>query len=560
MNTKTVRNQKPTVRDRKTIDKPYAHAPEDALNGCAVEPPQRPKRWWYWLIPLSALSLIYVSAMMHAGFLCGDETCAVHLSRMSPKQLYQWILFDSYPMAWPLVLKAYTALFGSSDISIRLLGLSVQVGILTSVIVFARKSNTIPLYTTTCLLFLPAFVNHTSSARAWGLGILTITMFYTSINAYVANASRRDFLLSIAFGVFAVQSTYYNSVLLFAILVSIAAFHRQLIPSLLLIGAVCGATMLPYIPVFTAAHSHYADLHVKYGLADFLAKLSETLFPDTANIFRLGWVIAIGFGLYSAWKSKNFAEILLIAVAIICYYAFLLQLHYQTNPWYYLPLVAVVALALDRTAGRHHPKYALAMCAVVIVLEFPFAYRSSTEAQTNMNLILDDITARAADGDLVVLSPWHAGELFNYYYKGKGELLAVPNIPVNQMFVTRWDLERDWIETNKVPDVTYTVDRIRRTLASGHTAFVVSSADWGYLHKPAPTLPEINSAMPNLPLSFYYSFVLNEQLVNFVQSPTLGATFSVMNMPREGVSQNAYFNLALLAAAPPEGARPLRIR
>lgn len=502
----------------------------------------------------AAVLMIYVNMAFHSGTLCGDECCAVNLAKMKVPEMCHWLLYDSYPIGWPMLMKVFCSVFGYSDFSIRLLGLIVQCLMLGAVAYYHRSFKIFPKVTFCCFLLLPAVINHTSSARAWGLGIATLIFFYTTFRLWMRGDGVQYFLASILTGILAVQSTYYNSVLVFAIVVADVLTTRDTIRNMraMIVGVAAGLTMLPYLTIFARAGDHYKNLKVHYGLWDFVIKLAETATAGWSHPVVTAWVViailsaAVTGVLWhaSGGKSCRFHPAV-IALSLPCFFGFLWSLHYTTSPWYYLPLICLVCLSLDSIIENYPVKWMSAV-TVIFLLELPPAYHASCEAQTNMGTIIGFVNKNAVDGDLIVLSPWHTGEMFNYYYRGRGELMAVPHIPVASMTVTRWDLESYFVNPFKEPETAFYRERIRQTISNHGTVYLVSTAEWRSRHFDAPSLEQLTNALPNQPMSFYHSFIMDWQLVNYVQSST-NMNFQLMENPKEECSPLAHYSLVILS-------------
>lgn len=481
---------------------------------------------------------IYANVAFHAGALCGDETCAVSLAQMPFREIIRWIGFDSYPILWPVVIKIFCGVFGYSDAAIRCLGLLIQFGILAALVAWWRVSGFFPFVTVAAFCLLPATINYTSCARAWGLGIATLILFWIRFRLWERGNTRSLFWL-IASGILAAHSTYYNSVIIFSVLVAweIRCRDWRAMGACLAIGV----TMLPYLPIFISAGSHYKNLHVSYGFTDFASKLLQTAMAAGDGPFWFVWallavalVVAIhkkGFG-FHAWS---------IVIAVPCYFIFLASLHYTTNPWYYLPLLCLVCLCADVLAK--HWKWLCPVAVTLFLLEVPIAFHASRDRQTNIEDVISVVKKESVSGDLIVFSPWHTGEMFRHYYHGPASMLAIPHIPIHMMFVTRWDLESPFI-TDAEPSIDYAAARIQETVASGHRVFFVSTTDWSGLHALAPSLSQLRLAVPNQCESFYHSVVLNEKMVNFIQSCPQRVT--VPSLKRDHVSPLSFYTLAIL--------------
>src|SRR5690349_10297719 len=106
----------------------------------AVAPTTVPKR--DLVRTLELLAAILLSAMMiffllvrvsHAGALWRDEAATLQLAQMPTiGEITANFQHEAFPIPFPLLIRGYTAVFGSSDASLRWLGFAVGIGILAA--------------------------------------------------------------------------------------------------------------------------------------------------------------------------------------------------------------------------------------------------------------------------------------------------------------------------------------------------------------------------------------------------------------------------------------------
>src|SRR4029077_6514813 len=152
--------------------------------------------------------------------------------------------------------------------------------------------------------------------------------------------------------VVAVQSFYYNAILIFAIcmggfVVSAHARRWNLFRSLLLIGGISALSLLPYLPVFQRSKSwtpmfQYPELWRGLGLSWFCSNLGQTLnaaAPWGVWIWISLLLVAFAFAVYrlfgkggpgSELTRADLAVFSLtgLVVGIVGYYLFLRRLQY----------------------------------------------------------------------------------------------------------------------------------------------------------------------------------------------------------------------------------------
>ncbi|MDP9121796.1 MAG: hypothetical protein M3O15_10610, partial [Acidobacteriota bacterium] len=154
---------------------------------------------------------------------------------------------------------------------------------------------------------------------------------------------------------------------------------------------------------------------------------------------------------------------------------FLLVLSYTPRPWYYLPLLAVLASALDTLCGGLAGRFVslrvarLAAAVLVVALLAAPTARRMRMRQTDMDLVARQVERQAAAADLVVVNPWFHGVSFNRYYHGAAPWITVPEIAEHR--IHRYDLVKAKLAASApIDDVR---DRIAWTLSGGHRVFWV---------------------------------------------------------------------------------------
>src|SRR5207244_12413251 len=108
--------------------------------------------------------------------------------------------------------------------------------------------------------------------------------------------------------------------------------------------------------------------------------------------------------------------------------------------WQFVPLIAVVALAIDVVlGGTRSLRWARAGVAVLATaLAFPVSMDRVGIRQTNVDLIAQYVHTAAQPGDLILVNPWYVGITFNRYYRGPVPWMTLP--PMEDLTVHRYDL------------------------------------------------------------------------------------------------------------------------
>jgi hypothetical protein len=159
------------------------------------------------------------------------------------------------------------------------------------------------------------------------------------------------------------------------------------------------------------------------------------------------------------------------------YAGFLLILSYPIEPWYYLPLMAVLAVVLDgilalKVENSMALRLASVLLAVLIALLVSGNVWQETRIRTtNVDLMTRQLQTLSMDHDLVVVYPWWLGISFSRYYKGQTEWVMVPDIQDRQM--TRSDLVKAKMLDNR--SIEAILEKITATFKNGHTVWVLGN-------------------------------------------------------------------------------------
>jgi hypothetical protein len=182
-----------------------------------------------------------------------------------------------------------------------------------------------------------------------------------------------------------------------------------------------------------------------------------------AEDVRLFAVLALGLGIAAQLLFQEF-------------------LGYTPRAWYDLPLLALVACALEplvaalcRTPLARLARIALAVALAAAML--PYELPRLRLRLTNADLVAHRLASAAAPDDLVLVSPWYYGVSFNRYYRGPASWMTLPDLPEHD--VHRYDLVKAKLAApHPIDDV---LAAVQRTLSGGHRVWLV-----GQLRLPPP--------------------------------------------------------------------------
>jgi len=502
--------------------------------------------WWRWigqlewvaamLIMIMAIAL-HIRFVTHVGGTWRDEANSVHLVTLPGfTEMFQFLDYDSFPILFFALLRGWLGIFGAdNDMALRALGCITGLAVLGALWLNARAFRIRwPVLSLALIGLNPMLIRYGDSARAYGLGIFLILLTFRSFWRLVDKPSTPDtrrVAAAAVLAVLSVQCLYYNSVLLLAIAagaVAVAARRRawKTVGLVLGIGLLAALSLLPYVPMMRRMSDWTFMVSYPADLPWLWKRVSEVLgSPDPLGVWLwlsllflgVGAVaIVVGAGLWRRFVRRQalsetldtdpphsvpdailFATGALI-VGIVGYAAFLRALHYYTQPWYYIALVAFVACALEVIFGAWLALAKHRLLPVVLrsgrlftgVALLCFTLLPDWEEMpirhTNVDLVAARIRPLASNGDVILVPRWECAIPLSRYYRGPAEIITIP--PIDDHRFHRYDLVLRQMAT---PDPLQPVlARLEEALRSGHRVFLA-----GTLPLPVPDHP-VTSPLP----------------------------------------------------------------
>src|ERR1700720_3767889 len=378
----------------------------------------------------------------HAGGLWRDECAVVQLAGMpSVSDVLRNFQHEAFPPLFPLIVRIYTMVFGTSDTVLRIFGFCVGCLLISAFWINSRLFRSdVPLVGLGLMSLNTTFFVWGTTMRGYGLGSALIVLIFGCVaNLLLASNPQRTIIAMLAC-ILGVQVLLYNSVLLIALSASavvIALFQRRFKHALVVfaISAIGIISLLPYVPAYLRARDW--NILVRGAPTSYsLWKHFEVALGNPGYSIPAAWyAIAVGlagvfiFRIYRARGMKPDPQQLLIWFAIsVCVlsvtgcYVFLRVLGYTTSVWYYLAFICVVAAALDLIASSLCMADWLRLFRLgfgsAALIAAPFAdWSAITERQTNVDVAAQTAGTRAAANDLVVVVPWQFGIPFQRYYR-----------------------------------------------------------------------------------------------------------------------------------------------
>ncbi len=344
----------------------------------SLRPPDRPRgARWYGIIRRSEFGLCvavticvlacHFAFFQHRGGLWRDEVQIVNLG-VSPTYADFWkdLAIDTFPALWPATVKCWSLVAGSPDGSLRILGLLVGLAIVGCVWIAAwQLGRGFPILALVLFALCPTVIRYGDTLRGYGLGLVFLLLMYAQVWKAASEPSVRHFVLGLITALLAVHAMYFNAVVLLALGAASAAIglrRRTWRPVLAVaaIGLLAAVSLLPYADPL-ARQKRWHDI-IGYDVsASFIAqKISESM--NTAGAFAV-WVwlgvavLAVAAAIYTAvrmafGRGNGRYDAGLYAGSVIIagsagYAAFIFATRQPTNIWYYMPLMAFLAVSFD---------------------------------------------------------------------------------------------------------------------------------------------------------------------------------------------------------------------
>ena len=448
-----------------------------------------------------------------AGALWRDEVSTVELAtRPTYADVLRSLSLDSAPALYPTLLRLWSSPWtGEQDGPLRTFGFGVATAMLGAIWVTGRTLAAGPP-----LLALAVFAAHAGmlqtagSVKPYGLGGLFIVLAFGAIGRLTAAPRRRALLYALTVAILAVQTLYHNAPLILAVCVAgfaVAAVARERSAALAVLatGVVAAVSLLPYVGVLLASRSWRPLNQSELGARALLVRSSEMVTEGSWPLAAL-WAAAavlVVYGVVRALRRSSSDDpasrthvlyaALVIVAATSLHLGFLKLAGRVPQAWQFVPLIAVVALAIDVVlGGTRSLRWARVGTAVLATaLAFPASLDRVGARQTNVDLIAQYVHTAAQPGDLILVNQWYVGITFNRYYRGPVRWMTLP--PMEDLTVHRYDLLK--LRMTSAEPLAPLYGAIQGALESRHRVWLVG----GLLFPPAGYVPPVLPPAPGLP-------------------------------------------------------------
>ncbi|MDQ6623680.1 MAG: hypothetical protein M3Y86_09380 [Verrucomicrobiota bacterium] len=445
----------------------------------------------------AALALMHVVLLFNRGPLWRDEICSLALATQPTwGGFWNSLALDPCPPFFFVLLRGWAAMVGHADFALRLLGFLIGLACLAAFWMSARLvGRRTPLL---CLLLLgmsPNMVIWGDSLRGYGCGIFWIVLAFGFFWRLAERPTPLVVLGAIAVSLGSVHSLYTNSLLIFACAMAAAVVclrRGQLARAALImsVGAVTALSLLPYLPLFYKTAEWAAFSRINFTFFESFWMLGFALLGVRYFAFWL-WLVLIIAGLGTAWRMQlrkqaatapaatrdlSFYVLLAAGLGFAATMIFFRLVGWGTNVWYYLPMLALVALSADSSLDlsghwKLWPLARVATAAVGIAFSAPLLFKATEIRATNIDFVADVIAKHATPNDLVIIWPSADGVTFQRYYQSPNKWLTVPqaaHIPA----LPGDDIIAPFRQPNSLKPI---VDQISATLQNGGRVWLAST-------------------------------------------------------------------------------------
>ncbi len=457
---------------------------------------------------------LHVVVLLHSGGLWRDEVGTLNTGTLPTlSDVWSKMQFEGFPILWFLVLRGWISLgFGETDLALRVLGLIIGLGIAGSLWLVGRNLEVrFPLVSLVLIALCPTIL-WGDTLRAYGLGVILILLTMGALWRAIEDPVPRKMLTSLVIAVLSVQCLYHNAFLLFALCVGGAAvglYRRRwkLVLFPLGVGAIAALSVVPYFVIVVETWTWNIVIQQPISIPQILSKFRQAVDPSDLFLWVL-WSFLLLFAVFvfaralvssSRGRTGERADLMLfllvsMSVGIVSYGTFIRILSYPTQVWYYLPLMVVLAVIVDKmtdvvckkkTIGRY-----MRVVSIAVVAAFVFAgsWNVAHERKTNIDLIAAKLGSIAEKDDFIVVFPFYYGVTFDRYYKGATRWVTLPDLGDHQFH--RYDIFKD--KMRQVDPIGPVVEEILQTLKRGNRVWWVGRLvflRWGEVPADLPPAP-----------------------------------------------------------------------
>ena len=416
----------------------------------------------------------------------------------------------------PLLVRGWMVLVGQHDFPLRLLGVLIGLCLVAAFWVTAWATRRPPLLSLVLIGLNTLAIIYADSLRGYGVGSAAIVLLAGGMWSFLQKPTWRRAALLAGVALLSVQALYQNAVLVFAICLGawLVCWRRKDFSAavkIFLAGACAAVSLLPYWPLLAGMPQAGTILRRGFQPDVVWENIKAIIaFPlaEYAGVWLLllaGLLVAAGLGgrRRPAETAADRVELSVFAAgttlaALVAFTLFLWYAALLTQPWYFLPLLALLAVCFDfglaplLFLGRFRAVGAGLLLATALI-GVMFSQRDLDWQFTNMDQLAGQVRAQADAQDFVLVTPWYCGISFERYAPAGTHWQTLP--PLADHSTHRYDLvQAQMLNPHPLAPV---LDQLAAALQSGHRVWIV-----GNLALPAPGGP-MPADLPPPPLKQY---------------------------------------------------------
>ncbi|HLW36630.1 MAG TPA: hypothetical protein VKS98_13330 [Chthoniobacterales bacterium] len=512
------------------------------------------------VLSLLVVFLLVVRAT-HAGALWRDECDSLELARMPGlADIVHNLKFTSFPILFPITVRFFTSLFGTSDASLRCFGLLVGVGLLAVAWFNAKNRGDVPLILPALVGLNVTFLTVGTWIRGYGLGSVLVTLAFGLTVLFIAHPTVLRLVLMFVCYIASMQSLYFPAAIVPAFLLAafaICLFRREFKWALALcaVATVCALSYVPKFLTYLEIRNWVVALQRKTTAGElwrqFILACGEPrrVMPWiwlTILIFSIAvalWIIASRSRREPAVANVLAFAVITTALALPLYFIFLWTLRNIPETRYYLSLLSLLAAVIETIVGLmihfFWIRVARLVVAIGLAVALPvFAWPKIVERETNLDLLARNLERYTRERDLIIVNRWFLAPGFSWYYHGQARWMTLPEL--SEKRIHRYDLLIAKMQTaDALADIR---TAISETLQSGNRVWLVGGAQLSQQGQPL-----ILGPAPDPQYGWdsgMYDYAWATQLGSFLQQHVVDG--EVVLSPMRKVNQNE--NVPLLIA------------
>lgn len=445
---------------------------------------------------------LHALRLIHAGPLWRDEAGAAQIAALpTVGMVFSWFPHEAFPPLFHLTVRTWMACFGDADRTFRVFGLVVGLALIAQLWWTARRAGgTLPLLSLALVAINPSVLLFGDSVRGYGLGSIAILAAFGAFARLVVRPDGRALAGAAAAALLSVHLLLHNAPLLLALGLAAAGAgivrrRPRVAAAVVGIGALTALSVLLYAGPIVSMRSWSVLVQVWVEPKEILQEISRTASAPVPAL-RWVWLLLIGLAMATGraddHEKSTEADVRLFArfaapAVLLAQWALMAAMGYPPRPWYFLPALALSAIALDVLLAASELKRTTRLAAAglaALVLALPALGLARTR-MSHMDLLAARVAAEASVHDLVVLVPWYHGIGYQRYGRGPAPWVTVPDLDDHRFH--RYDLVKARMaEPDPLRDV---FGAIERTLRAGGRVWVLGEPAFPRPGEPVPVPP-----------------------------------------------------------------------